>query len=138
MRCFNRLCFFAATSLAVILLAGSPSFADPEDPPITEPLPEDPPAEDPPAEDPPVADPLPEDPPAQDPPPSDPLPIDPTLNPSGGPGGGATPGASPADQDFWWNVFVPMLQGMFPDATYEELCMVAEMWFNLLPPDAGA
>jgi hypothetical protein len=64
---------------------------------------------------------------------SDPVPIDPTLTPVVTPGG-PPPAPSPADPFVWWNNIIPLLASLYPNATYAELCLLAESMFNLLPP----
>ena len=64
----------------------------------------------------------------------DPTPLDPTTVLTGGLGGPPPP-PSAADPDVWWNNIIPLLQALFPEATYEELCVAALIMYNLLPPE---
>ncbi len=60
----------------------------------------------------------------------DPPPIDPTLDPSGS----TTTDPTYADPDWWWNCCIPMLEMMYPDAAYDELCAIALVMYNVYPP----
>jgi hypothetical protein len=60
----------------------------------------------------------------------DPTLTDPTLQTSGS----TSTDPTYADPDWWWNCCIPMLEMMYPDATYDELCALALLYFNVYPP----